>query len=110
MLCNRCGESWTGTSGVSAGAGDAGLEPAADTCAAALDGWDSAFAAGLAARECHEKPAKNPANAMLPIDRKSTRLNSSHRCISYAVFCLKKKNTQKQIIQQQQQQNTKNNK
>src|SRR5437764_9035023 len=25
-------------------------------------------------------------------DRKSTRLNSSHRCISYAVFCLKKKN------------------
>src|SRR5437879_8375200 len=26
------------------------------------------------------------------IDRKSTRLNSSHRCISYAVFCLKKKN------------------
>src|SRR5437763_3163521 len=26
-------------------------------------------------------------------DRKSTRLNSSHRCISYAVFCLKKKNT-----------------
>src|SRR5437762_3936906 len=25
------------------------------------------------------------------IDRKSTRLNSSHRCISYAVFCLKKK-------------------
>src|SRR5437879_10367910 len=25
------------------------------------------------------------------IDRKSTRLNSSHRCISYDVFCLKKK-------------------
>src|SRR5437762_9301124 len=24
-------------------------------------------------------------------DRKSTRLNSSHRCSSYAVFCLKKK-------------------
>src|SRR5437762_4706003 len=24
-------------------------------------------------------------------DRKSTRLNSSHRCISYAAFCLKKK-------------------
>src|SRR5437763_9486833 len=28
-------------------------------------------------------------------DRKSTRLNSSHRCISYAVFCLKKKKRQK---------------
>src|SRR5437762_2672664 len=27
-------------------------------------------------------------------DRKSTRLNSSHRCISYAVFCLKKKKKQ----------------
>src|SRR5438094_3786363 len=26
-------------------------------------------------------------------DRKSTRLNSSHRTISYAVFCLKKKKT-----------------
>src|SRR2546426_7664607 len=26
-----------------------------------------------------------------PIDRKSTRLNSSHLVISYAVFCLKKK-------------------
>src|SRR5437764_3233678 len=26
-------------------------------------------------------------------DRKSTRLNSSRRCISYAVFCLKKKKT-----------------
>src|SRR5437879_8817031 len=30
-------------------------------------------------------------------DRKSTRLNSSHRCISYAVFCLKKKKIKKLI-------------
>src|SRR5438105_7549834 len=30
-----------------------------------------------------------------PADRKSTRLNSSHEWISYAVFCLKKKNNQK---------------
>ena len=29
--------------------------------------------------------------ALKDSDRKSTRLNSSHRCISYAVFCLKKK-------------------
>src|SRR5207244_10111460 len=28
-------------------------------------------------------------------DRKSTRLNSSHQIISYAVFCLKKKNTKR---------------
>src|SRR3712207_8098935 len=34
-----------------------------------------------------------------PRDRKSTRLNSSHANISYAVFCLKKKkNTPKTII------------
>src|SRR5437762_421727 len=32
------------------------------------------------------------AAARVYLDRKSTRLNSSHRCISYAVFCLKKKN------------------
>src|ERR1022692_2468853 len=31
---------------------------------------------------------------MSPIDRKSTRLNSSHLVISYAVFCLKKKTQQ----------------
>src|SRR3989454_4719693 len=29
----------------------------------------------------------------LPIDRKSTRLNSSHLVISYAVFCLDRKST-----------------
>src|SRR5438128_8271750 len=29
------------------------------------------------------------------LDRKSTRLNSSHGSISYAVFCLKKKRTEK---------------
>src|SRR5947208_5671545 len=36
-----------------------------------------------------------------PTDRKSTRLNSSHQIISYAVFCLKKKkknNNNKKII------------
>src|SRR5437879_7885118 len=36
-------------------------------------------------------PNSWPSNAFLVKDRKSTRLNSSHRCISYAVFCLKKK-------------------
>src|SRR3712207_8866742 len=38
---------------------------------------------------------KEEANLLLSIgvsDRKSTRLNSSHANISYAVFCLKKKN------------------
>src|SRR3712207_7444364 len=32
-----------------------------------------------------------PAQALRALDRKSTRLNSSHANISYAVFCLKKK-------------------
>src|SRR2546422_5376901 len=34
-----------------------------------------------------------PQNRLRVKDRKSTRLNSSHGYISYAVFCLKKKNT-----------------
>src|SRR5437763_7921991 len=37
----------------------------------------------------------DPANQVRG-DRKSTRLNSSHRCISYAVFCLKKKKNTKE--------------
>src|SRR5438552_6419965 len=32
------------------------------------------------------------AAGQVAVDRKSTRLNSSHQIISYAVFCLKKKN------------------
>src|SRR5438132_8864580 len=41
----------------------------------------------------------------LPIgpDRKSTRLNSSHTVISYAVFCLKKKKKQHQHLLDKQQ-------
>src|SRR5207244_13505418 len=34
-----------------------------------------------------------PADAVVISDRKSTRLNSSHQIISYAVFCLKNKTT-----------------
>src|SRR2546430_9679248 len=34
-------------------------------------------------------------------DRKSTRLNSSHSQISYAVFCLKKKNTPQYTVNRQ---------
>src|SRR5258707_6823695 len=39
-------------------------------------------------------PLTMSAHADEPEDRKSTRLNSSHANISYAVFCLKKKNIQ----------------
>src|SRR5437763_12977309 len=38
-----------------------------------------------------ERAVRAPALQHAARDRKSTRLNSSHRCISYAVFCLKKK-------------------
>src|SRR5712691_58353 len=41
---------------------------------------------------CRLRPTDPPAWRATPVeDRKSTRLNSSHSQISYAVFCLKKK-------------------
>src|SRR5256885_9467521 len=40
----------------------------------------------------HSRPASSLHDVKLSLDRKSTRLNSSHLVISYAVFCLKKKN------------------
>src|SRR2546426_7062784 len=47
------------------------------------------------ARHRHDERERDrqplPAAASLGVDRKSTRLNSSHLVISYAVFCLKKK-------------------
>src|SRR5205809_7806281 len=53
------------------------------------------FAAGIAVcstGHCHPKVVA--AIQKQAADRKSTRLNSSHGYISYAVFCLKKKNKQ----------------
>src|SRR5258708_22383025 len=41
----------------------------------------------------HEGIGASAGGAGEPRDRKSTRLNSSHQIISYAVFCLKKKKT-----------------
>src|SRR5256885_5562273 len=38
-----------------------------------------------------EFAAAEPCPSLAAVDRKSTRLNSSHLVISYAVFCLKKK-------------------
>src|SRR5437762_5773046 len=48
----------------------------------------------LLAQAAEQAGAESTENLSRAIDRKSTRLNSSHRCISYAVFCLKKKNRQ----------------
>src|SRR5207248_11466475 len=49
-----------------------------------------AYATNLIERE-PDRAAENGSSLLLIGDRKSTRLNSSHRTISYAVFCLKKK-------------------
>src|SRR3712207_6887140 len=47
---------------------------------------------GLFRTRCDFRRADPRASLNALIDRKSTRLNSSHANISYAVFCLKKKN------------------
>src|SRR5258708_26474932 len=49
-----------------------------------------AAAAGLAGEICVAVLCAELGSSQA--DRKSTRLNSSHQIISYAVFCLKKKN------------------
>src|SRR5438132_5121615 len=50
---------------------------------------------GLMTEEIARAFLTKPATVMRPqTDRKSTRLNSSHTVISYAVFCLKKKNAE----------------
>src|SRR5438094_7114767 len=54
------------------------------------------FTPGFPPSQRERSSAATPAMARA-IDRKSTRLNSSHRTISYAVFCLKKKKKIKKI-------------
>src|SRR5258708_25486591 len=55
------------------------------------DGQSAAPSDDAQVRE-HRRPHDGALNLG---DRKSTRLNSSHQIISYAVFCLKKKNQRK---------------
>src|SRR5438309_8294158 len=53
---------------------------------------------------CHagappDQGLRAPGSSTRPLqDRKSTRLNSSHSSISYAVFCLKKKNQNRSML------------
>src|SRR3712207_8374868 len=54
------------------------------------------------AEDVHAEPARGPDPSPArrrpgDADRKSTRLNSSHANISYAVFCLKKKKTKPKL-------------
>src|SRR3712207_8793296 len=58
--------------------------------AGSVDGMDGKTAQKVDFYTRQFVDAMNPSNVLL--DRKSTRLNSSHANISYAVFCLKKKN------------------
>src|SRR5438105_8980797 len=97
----------------------------------AADAWTST-AMRMARRECHAKycgahrktplrsnsrlhqknPQKRNFCPALYRDRKSTRLNSSHEWISYAVFCLKKKKKKKKkkYIEYKQKNNTRKKK
>src|SRR5438045_6550362 len=50
-----------------------------------------AFAAGREQERAHARRKTHADRVHGRLDRKSTRLNSSHLGISYAVFCLKKK-------------------
>src|SRR5215204_7213682 len=57
------------------------------------------------------RPATLPPSVELgQRDRKSTRLNSSHTVISYAVFCLKKKKNKKKKIKKKKKKQQKKNK
>src|SRR5256886_12581035 len=57
-----------------------------------IEGRD--WGVGICCREGDSMPKEKilPHMEEVVLDRKSTRLNSSHSQISYAVFCLKKKN------------------
>src|SRR2546422_2155851 len=68
----------------------ADLADAGQPIVAAEPSSPAAQALDAIARRVVEQLARGPGSE-LPIDRKSTRLNSSHGYISYAVFCLKKK-------------------
>src|SRR5256885_11931302 len=50
-----------------------------------------------AAKRPASQITEGPAHRLVARDRKSTRLNSSHLVISYAVFCLKKKKLYKRL-------------
>src|SRR5256885_11513345 len=73
---------------------------AAHRAARAPGAGDSARA--RAARKARALRVSVTSDSRSPEDRKSTRLNSSHLVISYAVFCLKKKNNPTTFIQAHQ--------
>src|SRR5437763_6911453 len=65
-----------------------GLQAAKSQGAAGLRNWLKTY--GPTVKDPRKAWIELDYCVMVARDRKSTRLNSSHRCISYAVFCLKK--------------------
>src|SRR5205085_11969358 len=88
----RSSDLLAGVSRIASSAGDLVLTD--DAFAPAPRYRDSAETSIDDARAAQHQPVRRPSagQALQGRDRKSTRLNSSHSQISYAVFCLKKKN------------------
>src|SRR2546426_6969257 len=61
--------------------------------------WAAAHFSTAPTSRLSGRPISAPCPPGTKIDRKSTRLNSSHLVISYAVFCLKKKKKEQQVRQ-----------
>src|SRR3712207_7829013 len=89
-----------GEGGVALGRGDVGDEDghtsslvwaAAGSGAAGRRRWRRAWTSGSSATSTKRTSRVPEIGRVMKPDRKSTRLNSSHANISYAVFCLKKK-------------------
>src|SRR5690242_21548539 len=62
------------------------------------DPFKVATTAAVAGFKPYLKSVRGAGDTLDILDRKSTRLNSSHMSISYAVFCLKKKKKEKTKI------------
>src|SRR5256885_14981451 len=60
--------------------------------------YTTLFRSSPSPRHCRARAPSSARSSGSPSDRKSTRLNSSHLVISYAVFCLKKKKKEKAVI------------
>src|SRR5690625_5448987 len=74
-------------------ADDLGRDEATDATITSLAADGLITATSLIVLSPHAAAALGPIRDLGLEDRKSTRLNSSHVAISYAVFCLKKKST-----------------
>src|SRR5437667_3835443 len=85
--------------------------PGATRGGASVYGFERGGDVGPLRRRVHDGGGDAAVSALLQgrmvgIDRKSTRLNSSHITISYAVFCLKKKKKARSHTQRQNDKNT----